>query len=145
MRAVFQRVLEAAVRVEGNVVGQIGPGLLVFLGVHLDDNRDHASWFAQKIVNLRIFEDIQGKMNQSCLESKKEILLISQFTLYGNCLSGRRPDFLQAASPEIATSLYEKCADEIRAHLGAVQTGLFGADMKITAVNDGPCTLILEK
>ncbi len=144
MRAVVQKVKSASVTVEERVTGAIQAGLLVLLGIHKEDTPDKTAWLVQKLIHLRIFSDTQGKMNRSVLDISGEILVVSQFTLYGNCNSGRRPDFLEAARPEIAKPIYEKFVSEIVAEMGKVQTGEFGAMMEVSLINDGPITLILE-
>lgn len=144
MRIVIQRVKEAKVIVEGKITGSINQGLLVFLGVHKDDLPEQTSWLVQKLVNLRIFTDDQGKMNLSVKDVKGGILLVSQFTLYGNCLEGRRPDFIQAAPPTLAEPIYEKFGLEVVNELGSVQKGVFGAKMEVSLINDGPVTFIIS-
>ena len=144
MKAVIQRVKHAKVQVEGRVVGEIGHGVLVLLGVETGDGARQADWMAEKIVNLRIFEDSQGKMNLALPEVKGEMLAVSQFTLAGNCSKGRRPSFDTAAPPEEATRLYSYFMGKVW-ELGApVQSGIFQADMEVSLVNDGPVTFILE-
>lgn len=145
MKIVIQRVSHAKVEVEGKTAGAIGPGVLVFIGITHGDTDTQAAWLANKLINLRIFEDAQGKFNQSLLESKGEALVISQFTLYGDCSGGRRPAFIQAAQPELAKQLYEKFIEEVRKGGITVQTGIFGAAMKVSLLNDGPVTLIVER
>jgi D-tyrosyl-tRNA(Tyr) deacylase len=145
MKIIIQRVMQASVEVNEKVVGSIGPGILVFIGMTHSDTKDQAAWLAHKLINLRIFEDSQGKINQSLIERKGSALVISQFTLYADCNAGRRPSFTQAASPEIAKALYEYFVDEIRKNHVPVATGIFGAEMKVALVNDGPVTLILER
>jgi D-aminoacyl-tRNA deacylase len=144
MRAVVQRVKEAQVTVDNKITGSIKHGLLILLGVHKDDKPEDTSWLVQKIVNLRIFEDAQEKINLSVKDVQGEVLVVSQFTLYANCNTGRRPDFIAAAPPAIAIPIYEKFVDEIKQEMGAVQTGIFGAYMQISLVNDGPFTMIVE-
>ncbi|MCX5773523.1 MAG: D-aminoacyl-tRNA deacylase [Fusobacteria bacterium] len=145
MRAVLQRVSEAGVSVEGITIGEIQQGLLVLLGIHESDSEDQVKWLASKVINLRIFEDLQGKMNHSLLEQGGEMLIVSQFTLYGKCEKGRRPGFSSAARPEISIPLYEKFIEEVK-KLGVVKvaTGEFGADMQVSLTNDGPVTLIID-
>lgn len=145
MRLVIQRVSEARVCIENEVCGSIAKGLLVLLGIQKEDKAEDVPWFVNKLVNMRIFNDNQGKMNLSVKDVKGEVLLISQFTLYGNCLSGRRPDYIQAAPPILAEPLYERFLAEIAKEMGSVQSGRFGADMQVSLINDGPVTLILEK
>jgi D-aminoacyl-tRNA deacylase len=144
MKAVIQRVKEAAVRVEGRVVGEIGPGVLVLLGVENGDTTRQADWMADKIVNLRIFEDQDGKMNLSVIDAKGAMLAVSQFTLAGNCEKGRRPSFDTAAAPEEANRLYEYFMGKVWELGVPVQSGIFQADMQVSLVNDGPVTFILE-
>ena len=144
MKAVIQRVQEAQVRVEGRVVGQIGPGVLVLLGVEIGDSSKQADWMAEKIVNLRIFQDDQGKMNLALPEVGGEMLAVSQFTLAGNCAKGRRPSFDTAADPEEANRLYSYFMGQVWELGVPVQSGIFQADMQVSLVNDGPVTFILE-
>ena len=144
MRAVVQRVREAKVTVGQEIVGQIGSGLLVLLGITHSDTPAHAEWLADKIVTLRIFADAEGKMNQSVEEMGGAILVVSQFTLYGDCQKGRRPSFIEAARPEVAIPLYEAFINGVKARGISVATGRFGAMMQVALVNDGPVTLILE-
>jgi D-tyrosyl-tRNA(Tyr) deacylase len=144
MRAVVQRVKESAVKTGDQVIGRIGPGLLVLLGVAQGDRLADADYLVHKISNLRIFEDQHGKMNRSLLETGGAMLVVSQFTLLGDCRKGRRPSFVAAAEPEKATALYEYFIDQV-SRLGiSVATGRFGALMAVSLVNDGPVTLILE-
>ncbi|WP_434511711.1 D-aminoacyl-tRNA deacylase [Desulfitobacterium sp. AusDCA] len=144
MRSVVQRVSRAAVRVDGETVGQIAKGFLVLLGVGMEDSSQDLDWMVDKIIGLRVFEDEEGKMNRSILEEKGEILLVSQFTLYGDCRKGRRPSFSAAAPPQKAKALYDEAAAKIAARGVLVETGIFQADMKIDLVNDGPVTLLLD-
>jgi D-aminoacyl-tRNA deacylase len=144
MRAVLQRVSRAKVVVEETVTGEIARGLLILLGVTHTDTRDQACWLADKIVGLRIFEDDQGKMNRDVTEINGSLLVVSQFTLYGNAQKGRRPSFIDAAPPDIAIPLYEEFLNALRAHGVPVQTGRFGAMMQVELVNDGPVTILLE-
>lgn len=144
MRAVIQRVTESVVRVDGKTVGAIGRGLMVLLGVFRGDSRREADYLADKIVNLRIFEDPDGRMNQSLLEIGGEMLVVSQFTLLGDCRKGRRPSFTDAAPPETANALYEYFIEISKQKGISVQTGEFGAMMKVSLVNDGPVTLIVD-
>ena len=144
MRAVVQRVRSARVTVEGAVVGEIGKGLLVLLGITHDDSAEGANWLAEKIVGLRIFEDDAGKMNHSLDEVGGAMLIVSQFTLYGDCRKGRRPSFVEAAPPEVAMPLYEGFIRAVQSLGVAVGTGRFGAMMQVELVNDGPVTLIVD-
>ncbi len=144
MKAVVQRVLEASVTVEGQRVSQIGPGLLVLLGVGKGDGEADAAWMAEKVANLRIFEDEAGKMNRSLLEGSKQVIVVSQFTLYGDAQKGRRPSFIDALEPVEANRLYELCCTRLREQGLTVGTGVFRADMKVGLINDGPVTLLLE-
>ena len=143
MRAVLTRVRSASVTIDGNVVGKIGKGFLVLLGVHVSDTEAQAAKIADKICGLRIFEDENGKMNVSPADAGAELLIVSQFTLYGDCKS-RRPGFTNAARPDTAIPLYEKCIAICRERGFHVETGEFGAEMLVESVNDGPVTLILD-
>lgn len=145
MRLLIQRVKEAQVTVSGHVVGAIGPGLLIFLGIHRDDRAETTSWLVNKLVSLRIFADAMGKMNLSVKETGGAALVVSQFTLYGSCLNGRRPDFIETAPPAQAEPIYEKFITELRRELPMVQTGQFGAYMEVSLVNDGPVTFLIDK
>ena len=144
MRAVIQRVAEARVTVGGKIVGQIGPGLCILLGVSRDDGEANANALADKIKNLRIFPDQQGKMNRSVLDSAGELLVVSQFTLYGDCRKGNRPSFTDAAAPAEAERLYEYFSQRLRAAGIQVANGQFQAHMQVALINDGPVTLVLE-
>lgn len=144
MRAVVQRVTHSSVAVEDAIVGSIGPGLMVLLGVAQGDAEHDADYLANKIINLRIFEDDAGKMNRSLLDSGGAMLVVSQFTLLGDCRKGRRPSFTGAAPPETAERLYTYFADQVRTKGVAVSTGQFRAMMQVSLVNDGPVTLIIE-
>ena len=144
MRAVLTRVKSASVSVDGNVIGQIGPGFLILLGITHDDTEAQAVKLADKLTGLRIFEDEDGKMNRGLETVNGEILVISQFTLYGNCRKGRRPEFLSAARPEIAIPMYEKFVEICREKGYHVETGEFGAYMEVESLNDGPFTLIVD-
>lgn len=145
MRAVIQRVSESAVRIDGEVVGEIGHGVMVLLGIEAEDGLEDVQWLAKKIVNLRIFDDEQGVMNKSLLDKGYEILLISQFTLHAATKKGNRPSYIKAARPEVAIPLYEKFEKELAVQLGKnIQTGEFGADMKVSLVNDGPVTIFMD-
>ncbi|HOV77966.1 MAG TPA: D-aminoacyl-tRNA deacylase [Sedimentisphaerales bacterium] len=144
MRAVIQRVTEAKVEVAGKIVGQVGKGLLVYLGVGTADSETDAQFVAEKLANLRIFSDEAGKMNRSVIDIGGGVLLVSQFTLYGDCRKGRRPGFDAAGEPGLAERLYEKVAQLIAAADVPVQKGSFGAHMHVTSVNDGPVTFLLD-
>lgn len=144
MRAVIQRVSRAEVKVAGQPIGSIGPGLCVFLGVSKEDGQSNADHLAQKIKNLRIFEDEHGKMNRSVEEIREEILVVSQFTLYGDCRKGNRPSFSDAAPPDEAEKLYEYFVQRLRGAGLIVATGQFKARMDVTLTNDGPVTFIVE-
>ena len=144
MRAILQRVSEARVQIDGANVGEIGRGLLVLLGVTKSDTAEQARWLADKIVSLRIFNDVEGKMNRDVAEVGGDILVVSQFTLYGDCSKGRRPSFIDAAAPETAIPLYEEFINAIKAHGIPTATGRFGAMMQVSLINDGPVTLILD-
>lgn len=145
MRAVIQRVTEASVTIDGERVGEIGHGILLLLGVCPQDSEKEAAWLAEKVINLRIFTDSEDKMNLSLMDVGGEMLVVSQFTLYGDCKKGRRPSYTDAARPELADPLYEYFVQCIRdGGVPKVATGRFGADMKVALVNDGPVTLILD-
>ncbi|MEW5865228.1 MAG: D-aminoacyl-tRNA deacylase [Bacillota bacterium] len=144
MRAVVQRAKSARVSVDGETVGSIGPGLVVFLGVGQDDSRDDASYLAEKVGNLRIFEDQAGKMNLSCIDVSLPVLVVSQFTLYGDCRKGRRPSFTEAAPPERANELYNEFVEEVRRLGIEVETGRFQTVMTVSVDNDGPVTILLD-
>jgi D-tyrosyl-tRNA(Tyr) deacylase len=144
MRAVLQRVSEACVKIDGDVVGAIGHGLLVLLGITHGDTPEQAEWLADKVVGLRLFEDDAGKMNRDVIEIGGGILVVSQFTLYGDCRKGRRPSFIEAAPPALAVPLYAAFVDDIRARGVPTATGRFGAMMRVELVNEGPVTLIVD-
>jgi D-tyrosyl-tRNA(Tyr) deacylase len=144
MKAVIQRTSEATVAVDGQLVGRVGAGLVVLLGVAPGDGAAQVDWLAEKIAHLRIFEDDAGKMNRSVIDIGGAVLVVSQFTLYGNCKKGRRPSFVEAADPSVAEPLYRLTADRLREKGLAVETGRFGARMAVSLVNDGPVTLIVE-
>lgn len=143
MKIVAQRVKEAKVVVEGKLTGSIGRGLLLLLGIHREDDASQIPKLVNKLVNLRIFQDQQDKMNLSVKDIGGEILVVSQFTLYANCSGGRRPDFIDAAPPSIAMPLYEAFTAAIEKEMGKVQTGVFGAYMEVSLINDGPVTILL--
>jgi D-tyrosyl-tRNA(Tyr) deacylase len=144
MRVVIQRVKSASVVAGTEVAGRIGKGLLVLLGVAISDNIEDAEYLADKTVNLRIFEDENQKMNRSLLDIGGEILVVSQFTLLGDCKKGRRPSFVNAAPPELADKLYRQFVDRIRQKKVSVKTGRFKANMAVSLINDGPVTLIID-
>ncbi len=144
MRAVVQRVKEASVRVEGAVVARVGRGLAVLLGVGTGDSERDAEYLADKIVNLRVFPDQAGQMNRSLVEVGGELLVVSQFTLYGDARKGRRPSYIDAAAPEEANRLYEHLVSRLRAAGVSVATGVFRAMMDVALVNDGPVTILLD-
>lgn len=144
MRAVIQRVERASVSVEGEIRGQIGAGFLVLIGVEEGDGDADFRYIAEKVPNLRVFEDEQGKMNRSLLDVGGEVLAVSQFTLLGDARGGRRPSFITAARPETADPMYERLVADWRARGIRVETGVFGAHMKVALVNDGPVTILLD-
>lgn len=144
MKAVVQRVSKASVTVGGEVIGQIGKGLMLLVGVGREDGEQDVIWMADKLAGLRIFEDEDDKMNLSVEDVKGAILSVSQFTLYGDCRKGKRPNFMAAARPEQAEALYEQFNGRLRARGLTVETGKFGAMMDVALVNDGPVTLILD-
>ena len=144
MRAVLTRVKHASVTIDGKVHGQIGEGFLILLGITHEDTEAQAIKLADKLTGLRIFEDENGKMNRGLDEVKGELLVVSQFTLYGNCKKGRRPEFLAAARPEVAIPLYEKFVELCRAKGFHTETGEFGAYMQVDSLNDGPLTLVVD-
>ncbi len=144
MRAVLTRVKHASVTIDGKVHGQIGEGFLILLGITHEDTEAQAVKLADKLTGLRIFEDENGKMNRGLDEVKGELLVVSQFTLYGNCKKGRRPEFLAAARPDVAIPLYEKFVELCRAKGFHTETGEFGAYMQVDSLNDGPLTLVVD-
>jgi D-tyrosyl-tRNA(Tyr) deacylase len=144
MRACVQRVTSAKVVVDGETVGQIGRGLLVLLGVAAGDEEADLRWMVDKVLGLRVFEDDDGKMNRGLMELGGEMLVVSQFTLLGDCRKGRRPSFIAAAPPETAKQMYEKFVEEARAAGVRVATGVFRAHMQVELVNDGPVTLVID-
>ncbi len=144
MRIVIQRVKQASVTVEGTCIGQIGKGLLLFIGIGREDTKAIVDKYINKIIKLRIFADEQGKTNLSLLDIRGEVLAISQFTLYADCKKGNRPNFLQAAGPDQAVELYHYFLEECKKRLGKAEAGEFGADMMVESVNDGPFTIVLD-
>ena len=144
MRCVIQRVTEASVTVEGEVIGQIGRGVMVLIGVSAEDTDKDLKYMAEKVPNLRIFEDEQGKMNLSLKDVGGAILAVSQFTLYGDARGSRRPSFIQAARPEQANALYEQLVAAWRAQGLTVETGRFRAEMQVSLINDGPVTILMD-
>ena len=145
MKAVIQRVLDAELKVDGELISKIGKGYVIFLGVKKGDTTAEADYFIKKIPPLRICEDENGKINKSIVDTNGEILLVSQFTLFANTSHGNRPDFLEAEGPQKANELYEYVADGLIKQGLTVKKGVFGADMKINQTNDGPFTVIIEK
>ena len=144
MRAVVQRVSKASVSSQGQTIGSIGEGLVILLGIKKDDTIQEAQWMADKIVHLRIFEDESGKMNRSLVDIGKEMLIVSQFTLYGDCRKGRRPGYSTAAQPETAEPVYHKFIELVKNHQIRTATGKFQAMMEVNIVNNGPVTLLLD-
>ena len=145
MRLVIQRVLHAEVQVDGNTIGKIGKGLLVFVGAGQNDTKEIADKYLRKLLGLRIFEDKNGKTNLSLKDVDGELLIVSQFTLYANCKKGNRPSFIEAGEPHMAEALYEYMIDEAKKSVPVVEHGEFGADMKVSLLNDGPFTVILDE
>ncbi len=145
MRVVIQRVSEASVKVDENITGQINQGLLVFVGIEDADTSEDIEWLSNKIINLRIFNDELGVMNKSVLEIDGSVLLISQFTLHASIKKGNRPSYIKASKPDFAIPMYEKMILQLEKDLGKkIQTGVFGADMKVNLLNDGPVTIIMD-
>ncbi|HMT73804.1 MAG TPA: D-aminoacyl-tRNA deacylase [Chitinophagaceae bacterium] len=145
MRAVIQRVVSASVTIEGKIYSQIGKGLLVLIGIEDADNEEDIAWLSSKIVNLRIFDDIAGVMNESVKDQNGEIILVSQFTLQALTKKGNRPSYIKASKPDVAIPIYEKMIQQLNADLGKpAKTGVFGAEMKVELVNDGPVTIIID-
>lgn len=144
MRTVVQRVSSASVTVDGNVIGKINKGFLVLLGIKSTDTKQDVDYMVKKVINLRIFRDENDKMNLSLKDVNGELLIVSQFTLYGDASGGNRPSFIEAAKPDIAIPLYEYFISECKKQINVVQTGEFGADMKVELLNDGPVTIIME-
>lgn len=145
MRLVIQRVLHAEVQVDGNTIGKIGKGLLVFVGAGQNDTKEIADKYLRKLLGLRIFEDENGKTNLSLKDVDGELLIVSQFTLYANCKKGNRPSFIEAGEPHMAEALYEYMIEEAKKSVPVVEHGEFGADMKVSLLNDGPFTIILDE
>ena len=145
MRVVIQRVSKASVTIEGVIKGAIGQGLLILLGIEDADTEEDVQWLSNKIVNLRIFNDEAGVMNESLLDKKGELLLVSQFTLHASTKKGNRPSYIKASKPPIAIPLYEQMIQQLQNDLGrSIQTGTFGADMKVELLNDGPVTIVMD-
>jgi len=145
MKVVIQRVSKANVKVEEKITGEIGEGLLVLLGIEDADTEEDIQWLSNKIVNLRIFNDENGVMNRSVLEMNGNILLVSQFTLHASTKKGNRPSYIKASKPDFAVPMYEKMIAQLESDLGKkIQTGIFGADMKVELLNDGPVTIIID-
>lgn len=144
MRVVIQRVSEASVTIDSQITGQISKGFMILVGICPEDNLEDIHWLTQKIANLRVFGDEDGKMNLSITDIKGEILLISQFTLFASTKKGNRPSFIQSAKPEIAIPLYEQFINSLKETGIPIQTGTFGADMKVSLINDGPVTIIID-
>lgn len=145
MKLVVQRVLQAEVQVDGQSIGKINRGLLVFVGVGKEDTKEIADKYLKKLLGLRIFEDENGKTNRSLADVNGELLMVSQFTLYADCKHGNRPGFTNAGAPDMANELYEYMLSEAQKQVPVVQHGIFGADMKVTLENDGPFTIILDE
>ena len=144
MKVILQRVTQASCVVDGKVTGQIKDGYMALVGISADDQEELLEKMADKVINLRVFSDEEGKMNRSLLDVKGDILSISQFTLYADCKKGRRPSFTHAAKPDISSPMYDKFNEILREKGIHVETGIFGADMKISLLNDGPVTIILD-
>ena len=145
MKLVIQRVKHASVTVDGNVTGKIGKGFLVLIGIANSDTKEIADQYLKKLLNLRIFEDENGKTNLSLKDVNGELLLVSQFTLYADCRKGNRPSFINAGAPDMAESLYEYMIVACRKEIPVVETGIFGADMQVELLNDGPFTIVLDE
>ena len=145
MKFVIQRVKNAKVDVDNKTVGKIDNGFLVLIGITHTDTKEVADYLVKKLINLRVFEDENGKMNLSLNDINGSILLVSQFTLYADCSGGNRPSFVEAAKPDFSNELYEYIINECKKKVDKVETGIFGADMKVSLLNDGPVTIILEK
>ncbi len=145
MKLVVQRVKKAEVKVDGNIIGKIDKGFLVLIGIKVGDTKEQADYLVKKLCNLRVFSDENDKMNLSIKDIKGKLLIVSQFTLYGDCSQGNRPSFIEAARPEEANPLYEYFCNQCELNNIEVQKGIFGADMKVELINDGPVTIIIEK
>ena len=145
MRVVIQRVKNASVEIDNKVNGKINTGFLVLLGIASTDTKQDVDYLVKKVVNLRVFSDENDKMNLALKDINGELLIISQFTLYGNCKDGNRPSFIEAARPDVAIPLYEYFVEECRKQISVVETGVFGADMKVSLENDGPFTVIFDE
>ena len=145
MRLLIQRVQTANIKIDNEIISEIQQGLLVFIGIHQEDSEDNVDYLVKKLVNLRIFEDENNKMNLSIKDVNGSLLLVSQFTLYADCTRGNRPDFIQAAKPEKAILLYNSFVEKAKKSGLHTETGVFAADMKINLVNDGPITIFLER
>ena len=145
MKLVIQRVKHASVTVDGNVSGKIGKGFLVLIGIANSDTKEIADQYLKKLLNLRIFEDENGKTNLSLKDVNGELLLVSQFTLYADCRKGNRPSFINAGAPDMAEALYEYMIEACRKEIPVVETGIFGADMQVELLNDGPFTIVLDE
>ena len=145
MKLVVQRVKKAEVKVDGNIIGKIDKGFLVLKGIKVGDTKEQADYLVKKLCNLRVFSDENDKMNLSIKDVKGKLLIVSQFTLYGDCSQGNRPSFIEAARPEEANPLYEYFCNQCELNNIEVQKGIFGADMKVELINDGPVTIIIEK
>lgn len=145
MKVVIQRVIESSVEIEGKIHGQIGPGMMILVGIEAEDDMSDIEWLTSKIVNLRIFDDENGVMNRSIKDVDGEILVISQFTLHASTKKGNRPSYIKAARPEISIPLYEDFKKILARDLGKnIQCGIFGAEMKVSLINDGPVTIIID-
>lgn len=144
MKFVIQRVLESSVKVDGETIGEIGKGFMVLIGVGQDDTKEIADKMVKKMIGLRIFEDENGKTNLSLADVNGSLLLISQFTLYANCKKGNRPSFIESGAPDMAEALYEYIIEKCKENVSIVERGSFGADMKVSLVNDGPFTIVLD-
>ena len=144
MKFIVQRVKNAQVDIEGKTVGKIEQGYMVLIGITHTDTKEVADYLVKKLINLRVFEDENGKMNKSLKDVNGSLLLVSQFTLYANCKEGNRPSFVEAAKPDVAIPLYEYFVSECKKIIPVVETGIFGADMKVDLLNDGPVTIIMD-